>query len=69
MCLLTFGSILHSLNAVWPVVTALSATGGQIIAELGQLGRGSYYWRLPQQFLGNKLTAYGGYERHHSLHL
>ncbi|XP_059170575.1 basement membrane-specific heparan sulfate proteoglycan core protein-like [Physella acuta] len=29
-------------------------------SRFNQLQRGNYYWSLPQQFLGNKVTAYGG---------
>lgn len=41
-------------------LSVLTINEQEVIANLNLLGEGSYYWSLPEEFLGNKLTAYGG---------
>lgn len=40
--------------------SVISSNGDEVIAELRELGDGSYYWVLPAEFTGNQLGAYGG---------
>ncbi|XP_067947545.1 basement membrane-specific heparan sulfate proteoglycan core protein-like [Watersipora subatra] len=48
------GQTLSSPNAV------ISASGNEMIADLRSMGSETYFWKLPSQFNGNKLGAYGG---------
>lgn len=41
--------------------TVISASGNEMIADLRSMGSETYFWKLPSQFNGNKLGAYGGW--------